>query len=54
MRKGQRRNHKVGREKLPFLNPVPICLIHDHWIDKYTAPQVAALVDLKTALAERP
>ncbi len=27
-----------GREKLHFLNPVPIRLIHDRWIDKYTEP----------------
>lgn len=36
-----------GREKLHFLNPVPIRLIHDRWIDKYTVRQVAALTDLK-------
>jgi DNA-binding transcriptional ArsR family regulator len=39
-----------GREKLHFLNPVPIQLIHDRWIDKYTARQVSALADLKTEL----
>ena len=36
-----------GREKLHFLNPVPIRLIHDRWIDKFTEHQVAALSDLK-------
>ena len=41
-----------GREKLHFLNPVPIRLIHDRWIDKYTERQVSALVDLKTELEE--
>ena len=41
---------KAGREKLHFLNPVPIRLIHDRWIDKYTERQVAALVDLKKEL----
>lgn len=43
---------KSGREKLHFLNPVPIRLIHDRWIDKYTEHQVSALVDLKTKLEE--
>jgi DNA-binding transcriptional ArsR family regulator len=41
---------KSGREKLHFLNVVPIRLIHDRWIDKYTEPQVAALADLKSQL----
>jgi DNA-binding transcriptional ArsR family regulator len=41
---------RSGREKLHFLNPVPIRLIHDRWIDKYTERQVSVLVDLKTAL----
>ena len=43
---------RSGREKLHFLNPVPIRLIHDRWIDKYTERQVSALVDLKTELEE--
>ena len=41
---------RSGREKLHFLNPVPIRLIHDRWIDKYTAHEVAALVELKRQL----
>jgi DNA-binding transcriptional ArsR family regulator len=41
---------KSGREKLHFLNPVPIRLIHDRWIDKYTEHHVAALLDLKHEL----
>jgi DNA-binding transcriptional ArsR family regulator len=41
---------KQGREKLHFLNPVPIRLVHDRWIDKYTERQVTALVDLKREL----
>jgi DNA-binding transcriptional ArsR family regulator len=41
---------KSGREKLHFLNPVPIRLIHDRWIDKYTEHHVAALLDLKNEL----
>jgi DNA-binding transcriptional ArsR family regulator len=44
---------KSGREKLHFLNPVPIRLIHDRWIDKYTERQVSALADLKTTLEEK-
>jgi len=39
-----------GREKLHFLNPVPIRLIHDRWIDKYTERQAMALSDLKSEL----
>jgi len=41
---------RSGREKLHFLNPVPIRLIHDRWIDKYTERQVSALVELKHRL----
>jgi DNA-binding transcriptional ArsR family regulator len=43
---------RSGREKLHFLNPVPIRLIHDRWIDKYTERQISALADLKTELEE--
>src|SRR5437763_12207406 len=39
-----------GREKLHFLNPVPIRLVHDRWIDKYTERRVSALADLKQSL----
>jgi DNA-binding transcriptional ArsR family regulator len=39
-----------GREKLHYLNVVPIRLIHDRWIDKYTERRVGALVDLKADL----
>ena len=42
-----------GREKLHFLNPVPIRLIHDRWIDKYTERQVSALTDLKQRVERR-
>ena len=41
---------RAGREKHHFLNPVPIRLIHDRWIDKYTERQVTALSDLKAEL----
>ena len=43
---------KVGREKLHYLNPVPIRLIHDRWIDKFTERRVSALTDLKRHLEE--
>jgi DNA-binding transcriptional ArsR family regulator len=45
---------KQGREKLHFLNPVPIRLIHDRWIDKYTERHISALADLKTELENKP
>jgi DNA-binding transcriptional ArsR family regulator len=43
---------RSGREKLHFLNPVPIRLIHDRWIDKYTEHRVSALAELKAQLEE--
>ena len=42
-----------GREKLHFLNPVPIRLVHDRWVSKYAEPWTAALSDLKARL-EKP
>jgi uncharacterized protein YndB with AHSA1/START domain len=39
-----------GREKLHFLNPVPIRLVHDRWVSKYAEPWAAALSDLKRKL----
>lgn len=44
---------RAGREKLHFLNAVPIRLIHDRWIDKYTEHQVSALADLKNSLESK-
>ena len=41
-----------GRKKLHFLNPVPIRLIHDRWIDKYTEPWAETLTGLKKELEE--
>lgn len=41
---------RSGREKLHFLNPVPIRQIHDRWIDKYTEHRVTALLELKNEL----
>jgi DNA-binding transcriptional ArsR family regulator len=38
---------RVGREKLHYLNPVPIRLMHDRWIHKYRERHVSALADLK-------
>jgi DNA-binding transcriptional ArsR family regulator len=43
---------RQGREKLHFLNPVPIRQVHDRWIDKYTERRVSALLDLKNQLEE--
>jgi DNA-binding transcriptional ArsR family regulator len=41
-----------GREKLHFLNPVPIRLIHDRWVSKYAEPWASALSELKTELED--
>ncbi len=41
---------KRGREKLHFLNPVPIRLVHDRWVSKYAEPWAAALGGLKHEL----
>jgi uncharacterized protein YndB with AHSA1/START domain/DNA-binding transcriptional ArsR family regulator len=43
---------KRGREKLHFLNPVPIRLVHDRWVSKYAEPWAAALTGLKRQLEE--
>jgi uncharacterized protein YndB with AHSA1/START domain len=42
-----------GREKLHFLNPMPIRLVHDRWVSKYAAPWAAALSGLKQQLEDR-
>jgi uncharacterized protein YndB with AHSA1/START domain/DNA-binding transcriptional ArsR family regulator len=39
-----------GREKLHFLNPVPIREVHDRWVSKYAEPWAATLTELKTRL----
>jgi DNA-binding transcriptional ArsR family regulator len=39
-----------GREKLHYLNPVPIRLVHDRWVSKYVEPWVAGLSELKDDL----
>ena len=41
-----------GREKLHFLNPVPIRLVHDRWVSKYAEPWAATLSGLKKELEE--
>src|SRR6202165_722763 len=44
---------KRGREKLHFLNPVPIRLVHDRWVSKYAEPWAATLSGLKHLLEDR-
>jgi uncharacterized protein YndB with AHSA1/START domain/DNA-binding transcriptional ArsR family regulator len=46
-------SRRRGREKLHFLNPVPIRLLHDRWVSKYTEPWVAGLADMKHDLEEQ-
>ena len=43
---------RSGRQKLHYLNPMPIRLIHDRWMDKYRERFVSALTDLKNELEE--
>jgi DNA-binding transcriptional ArsR family regulator len=45
-------SRRSGREKLHFLNAVPIRQIHDRWIDKYTEYKASALIDLKAELED--
>ena len=42
-----------GREKLHYLNPVPIHEISERWIDKYERHRLQALSDLKKGLEEK-
>jgi len=44
---------RSGREKLHFLNAVPIREIHDRWISKYSEHRLSALVTLKTELENK-
>ena len=44
---------KRGREKLHFLNPVPIRLVHDRWVSKYAEPWAATLTELKRRIEGR-
>jgi DNA-binding transcriptional ArsR family regulator len=41
---------RAGREKLHYLNPVPIRLVHDRWISKYAEPVIGAMAALKQHL----
>jgi len=41
-----------GREKLHFLNPVPIREVHDRWVSRYAEPWAATLTGLKRDLEE--
>ena len=44
--------HWQGREKLHYLNPVPIAEIGDRWLDKFTGDRAAAILNLKNALED--
>src|SRR5450755_4194068 len=46
-------SRRRGREKLHFLNAVPIRLVHDRWVSKYAEPWAASLSALKRSLEER-
>jgi uncharacterized protein YndB with AHSA1/START domain len=45
-------SRRRGREKLHFLNAVPIRLVHDRWVSKYAEPWAAGLSELKQTLEE--
>jgi uncharacterized protein YndB with AHSA1/START domain/DNA-binding transcriptional ArsR family regulator len=47
-------SRREGREKLHFLNAVPIRLVHDRWVSKYSEPWAAALSGLKRQIEEEP
>ena len=42
-----------GREKLHYLNPMPIQLIHDRWVSKYAEPLAATISGIKRELEEQ-
>ena len=44
---------RQGREKLHFINPVPIHAIADRWIRKFEGPRLRALAELKKGLERR-
>ena len=46
-------SRRSGREKLHYLNPVPIRLVHDRWVSKYTEGWAAGLADLKRDMEAR-
>ncbi len=41
-----------GREKLHFLNPVPIQQVYDRWVSKFSQPWSAGLTQLKQELED--
>jgi DNA-binding transcriptional ArsR family regulator len=45
--------HRRGREKLHFLNPVPIRQVYDRWVSKYAEPLAATLSGLKRELEDQ-
>ena len=45
-------SQKRGREKLHFLNPVPIRLVYERWVSKYQEPWASALTELKREIEE--
>jgi uncharacterized protein YndB with AHSA1/START domain len=45
-------SRRRGREKLHYLNPVPVRQVHDRWVSKYTATWAAGLLDLKYELEQ--
>lgn len=45
--------HWSGREKLHYLNPVPVVEISERWLDKFSQNKVMTLLALKTALEEQ-
>ena len=47
-------SRRRGREKLHYLNPVPIRLVHDRWVSKYAEPWAAGLIGLSTYLVAGP
>lgn len=47
-------SRRRGREKMHYLNPVPIRLIYDRWVTKYTEAWAVGLVDLKRDLETAP
>lgn len=44
--------HWQGREKLHYLNPVPVAEISDRWLDKFSGDRAAAIIDLRNTLEE--
>ncbi len=43
---------KIGREKYHYLNPVPIQVVYERWVNKYAQPWARALINLKTTLED--